>query len=69
MIQGKILNFQENYNKLLSEKTSIVRDAEAVKHLVGKLDQLYDGLWNSLEDKKNEAISERKKMLNSGYLQ
>jgi hypothetical protein len=34
---GKILSFQENYNKLLIEKNNIVKDSDAVKHLVSKL--------------------------------
>ena len=62
------MNFQENYNKLLTEKTSIVKDAEAVRHLVAKLDQLYDGLWTSLDEKKNEAINERRLLLSCGDL-
>jgi 1-aminocyclopropane-1-carboxylate deaminase/D-cysteine desulfhydrase-like pyridoxal-dependent ACC family enzyme len=62
------LNFQENYNKLQSEKANIVKDAEASKHLISKLDELYDGLWVSLESKKNEAVSERQKLLNSNML-
>jgi hypothetical protein len=32
---------------------NIVKDVEASKHLISKLDELYDGLWVSLEGKKN----------------
>ena len=53
---GKVLGFQENYNKLLGEQASIVRDPEASKHLIERLDELYDSLWFSIENKKNEAV-------------
>lgn len=34
---GKILGFQENYNKLLSEQGNVVKDIEASKHLIQRL--------------------------------
>ena len=45
---GKILTFQENYNKLLSEKTNIVKDVEASRHLISKLDEVNDSIWVSI---------------------
>ena len=54
-----MLTFQENYNKLLNERTSIVKDVEASRHLVSKLDELNDNLWSLIEAKKNEAVTER----------
>ena len=67
-MQGKVLTFQDNYNKLLNERTNIVKDAEASKHLVSKLDELNDNLWVLIEVKKNEAVAEREKVLSSSAL-
>ena len=53
---GKILSFQENYNKLVIEQENIVKDIDASKHLIKKLDEVYDSLWESLCGKKNEAV-------------
>ena len=50
---GKILAFQENYNKLLNEQENIVRDIDASKHLIKKLDEVYNSFWDSLCAKKN----------------
>lgn len=60
---GKILNFQENYNKLLAEQSNIVKDAEASKHLIQRLSELYDSLWTAIGQKKNESVEERAKFI------
>lgn len=39
----------------------MVKDVEASKHLVQRLDELYDSLWVAIGAKKNEAIEERAK--------
>jgi hypothetical protein len=36
--------------------------------LISKLDELYNNLWVSLEGKKNEAVAERQKILQSNLL-
>lgn len=65
---GKILGFQENYNKLLSEQGNVVKDIEASKHLIQRLKQLYDSLWQAIGSKKNEAVDQRLKFKESNWL-
>lgn len=36
--------------------------------MISKLDELYNNLWVSLEGKKNEAVAERQKILQSNLL-
>lgn len=50
---NRILTFQDNFNKLLEEKSNIINDKSAIAHLVFKLDELYDSLWVNIEVKKN----------------
>lgn len=65
---GKILGFQENYNKLLSERGNVVKDAEASRHLIQRLNELYDSLWDAIGAKKNEAVEERSRFKESNWL-
>lgn len=45
-----------------------MRDIDASRHLIKKLDELYDSFWDSLCAKKNEAVEERHKFLSSDWL-
>ncbi len=65
---NRILTFQDNYNKLLEEKSNIINDRTAINHLVAKLDELYDSLWVSIEGKKNQAIDKRKFLIASPWI-
>jgi hypothetical protein len=65
---NRILTFQDNYNKLLEEKSNIINDRTAINHLVAKLDELYDTLWVSIEGKKNQAIDKRKFLIASPWI-
>lgn len=41
---------------------------EAKQHLLEKLDKLYDSLWESIKNKKDEAVQKRKSFLQSSWL-
>lgn len=45
-----------------------MKDVEASRHLISKLDELNDNLWSLIENKKNEAVAEREKVLRSNLL-
>jgi predicted transcriptional regulator len=62
------LSFQDSYNKLLSEKEGLVQIEQAKTHLLDKLDKLYDGLWDSIKNKKDEAVQKRRLFMNSSWL-
>eukprot|EP01016_Furgasonia_blochmanni_P052672 TRINITY_DN8429_c0_g2_i7.p1 TRINITY_DN8429_c0_g2~~TRINITY_DN8429_c0_g2_i7.p1 ORF type:complete len:546 (-),score=78.37 TRINITY_DN8429_c0_g2_i7:141-1778(-) len=61
--------FQENYSRFLEENPQI-RDMKLTRQeILAKLEVLYDKMWDILAAKKDEAIAQRKHLIESGYFE
>lgn len=63
------LKFQESYNSFIEEHPDFIKENLAKEQIEKKLDVLYESTWNFIEKRKNEAISERNSIINSGWIE
>ena len=66
---NEIEKFQESYNHFLEENPGMVKEKSAKEYINNHLNTLYESLWNSLENRKNTSIAERKNIVNSGWIE
>jgi len=64
-----ILKFQEEYNIFVEENPDMIEDNDTKEELHQRVEDLYQQLWEMIENKKEEAIEERKAIMNSGYIE
>ena len=46
-----------------------MHNQQAKTHLLDKLDKLYDGLWDSICQKKNQAVEKRRQFAKSTWVE
>lgn len=63
------LKFQESYNSFIEEHPDFIKENLAKEQIEKKLDILYESTWNFIDKRKNEAISERISIINSGWIE
>lgn len=67
--QLTVLEFQKNYNKFVEENADMIEDADTKEELHQRVEDLYQQLWEMIENKKDELIEERKAIMGSGYIE
>lgn len=65
----EIEKFQENYNHFLDENAGMIKEKSSKEYITRHLNNLYESLWTSIEMRKNTSISERKHIVNSGWIE
>ncbi|KAL4495175.1 hypothetical protein ABPG72_007282 [Tetrahymena utriculariae] len=65
--QHKINTFKDNLNKFFDDNPQMLRFQNTKEELNQHLETLYENLWDSVEQKKNESIQERKTIMASGW--
>lgn len=66
---SEIEKLQENYNHFLEENPGMIKEKSAKEYLNKHLNSLYESLWTAVENRKNTSIGERKKIVNSGWIE
>ena len=66
---GEIQRFQDNYNNFLEENQEIIQEKSTKEYIFHHLDTLYENLWNSIEIRKNSAITERTNIVECGWIE
>lgn len=61
--------FNDRYNRFIEDNPEILDDPETKQELQIKLEELTDSLWVLVEAKKDLAVTERKGIMDSGYIE
>ena len=64
-----LLDFQYNYNKFLDDFPDLIDDPAVKCEHHQSVDDLSDKIWEIIEQRKNEAIDERKRIMTSNWIE
>ena len=61
--------FIAEFNQFSDEQPDMREDEQTKEELHQRVDMLSDELWESAEERKEQAIEERKKIMESGWIE
>ena len=51
-----IIAFQSKYNKFVEEQKELLSDKQTKSEITAYLEEIYERIWSSLENKKDKAL-------------
>lgn len=67
--QNKVQDFIDSFNKFSDEFPDLREDEQTKEELQNRVETLSNDLWAIIENRKDEAIGERKRIMENGWIQ
>lgn len=67
--QTKVNDFVNSFNRFTSEFPDLREDEQTKEELANRLETLSNDLWAIIENRKDGAIAERKRIMENGWIQ
>jgi hypothetical protein len=67
--QAYVLAFQENYNNFIDSNQDMIEEASTKEEMHQRVEDLHETLFDLVESKRDEALEERKNIINSCFIE